>query len=421
MSLIKTTKSAAKIAEAFQSGDAKQMESAWDAFGNEIAESIRADFDLYSQSKDDQVLANRGYRTLTAKETAWYTGIAQALKRAESKQAFIDILGDEHVDDLMPETVIEDVLRYLIETRPLLSKIRFANAGYSTKWIINDSTVQKGSWGTIDSKVTNEIKGALKVLDITQAKYTAFCIIPLDLLDMGPVFLDAFIRAVLAEALGYGLEDAVVNGTGVNMPIGMTKNPNGDFNQSTGYPDKEKVAVASFAPVDYGKLVAKVARTEKGKMRDIQGVVLLVNTIDYLTKVMPATTVLAPEVGGYVRDLFPFPTEVIKSNVVKTGTAVLGVLEDYTLAVGGKRNGAITFDDSVRFLDDVRTFKLIQHAAGRAYDNTSFAVLDISNLDPAYVTVKNVNASAAAAATVETQSDTSETSAVEDAAELPVA
>lgn len=421
MSLIKTTKSAAKIAEAFQSGDAKQMESAWDAFGNEIAESIRADFDLYSQSKDDQVLANRGYRTLTAKETAWYTGIAQALKRAESKQAFIDILGDEHVDDLMPETVIEDVLRYLIETRPLLSKIRFANAGYSTKWIINDSTVQKGSWGTIDSKVTNEIKGALKVLDITQAKYTAFCIIPLDLLDMGPVFLDAFIRAVLAEALGYGLEDAVVNGTGVNMPIGMTKNPNGDFNQSTGYPDKEKVAVTSFAPVDYGKLVAKVACTEKGKMRDIQGVVLLVNTIDYLTKVMPATTVLAPEVGGYVRDLFPFPTEVIKSNVVKTGTAVLGVLEDYTLAVGGKRNGAITFDDSVRFLDDVRTFKLIQHAAGRAYDNTSFAVLDISNLDPAYVTVKNVNASAAAAATVETQSDTSETSAVEDAAELPVA
>lgn len=421
MSLIKTTKSAAKIAEAFQSGDAKQMESAWDAFGNEIAESIRADFDLYSQSKDDQVLANRGYRTLTAKETAWYTGIAQALKRAESKQAFIDILGDEHVDDLMPETVIEDVLRYLIETRPLLSKIRFANAGYSTKWIINDSTVQKGSWGTIDSKVTNEIKGALKVIDITQAKYTAFCVIPLDLLDMGPVFLDAFIRAVLAEALGYGLEDAVVNGTGVNMPIGMTKNPNGDFNQSTGYPDKEKVAVTSFAPVDYGKLVAKVARTEKGKMRDIQGVVLLVNTIDYLTKVMPATTVLAPEVGGYVRDLFPFPTEVIKSNVVKTGTAVLGVLEDYTLAVGGKRNGAITFDDSVRFLDDVRTFKLIQHAAGRAYDNTSFAVLDISNLDPAYVTVKNVNASAAAAATVETQSDTSETSAVEDAAELPVA
>ena len=155
-------------------------------------------------------------------------------------------------------------------------------------------------------------------------------------------------------------------------------------------------------------------------MRDIKGVVLLVNTIDYLTKVMPATTVLAPEVGGYVRDLFPFPTEVIESNVVKTGTAVLGVIDDYTLAVGGKRNGAIIFDDSVHFLDDARTFKLVQHAAGRAYDNTSFAVLDISNLDPAYVTVKNVGA--AAAANVVAQSDTSADRAVDDVAEdLPVA
>lgn len=105
--------------------------------------------------------------------------------------------------------------------------------------------------------------------------------------------------------------------------------------------------------------------------------------------------------------------------MVKTGTAVLGVIDDYTLAVGGKRNGAIIFDDSTNFLDDARTFKLIQHAAGRAYDNTSFEVLDITNLDPAYVTVKNVNA--AAAASVETQSDTSEAHAVEDAAELPVA
>lgn len=421
MSLIKTTKSASKIAEAFQSGDAKQMESAWDAFGNEIAESIRADFDLYSQSKDDQVLANRGYRTLTAKESAWYTGIAQALKGAESKQSFIDILKDENVDDLMPETVIEDVLRYLIETRPLLSKIRFVNAGYSTKWIINDSTVQKGAWGEIDAKITQEIKSALKVLDITQAKYTAFCIIPLDLLDMGPVFLDAFIRAVMAEALGYGLEDAIVNGTGVNMPTGVTKNPNGDFSQSTGYPDKKMVAVTSFAPADYGKLVAKVALTEKGKMRDINSVVLLVNTVDYLTKVMPATTVLAPEVGGYVRDLFPFPTEVIKSNVVKSGTAVLGVIEDYTLAVGGKRNGAIIFDDSVHFLDDARTFKLVQHAAGRAYDNTSFAVLDISNLDPAYVTVKNVNAAAAAASLSDISEDRAVADTAETAEDLPVA
>ena len=80
---------------------------------------------------------------------------------------------------------------------------------------------------------------------------------------------------------------------------------------------------------------------------------------------------------------------MIPCNAVPEGKAVLGILDDYTLAVGGKRNGNIEFDDSVKFLDDARTFKLVQHAAGRAYDDTSFIVLDISDLDPAYITVKN--------------------------------
>ena len=71
-------------------------------------------------------------------------------------------------------------------------------------------------------------------------------------------------------------------------------------------------------------------------------------------------------------------------------------MEDYTRAGGGSRNGNILFDDSVGFIDDTRTFKLVQHAAGRAYDNTSFVVLDISELDPAYITVKNVASSVTA-------------------------
>ena len=106
-----------------------------------------------------------------------------------------------------------------------------------------------------------------------------------------------------------------------------------------------------------------------------------------------------------MNNLFPFPTEVIPCNAVPEGKAVLGILNDYTLAVGGSRNGNIEFDDSIGFLDDTRTFNLIQHAAGRAYDNTSFVVLDISTLDPAYITVKNVAQAA-------TQADAAEGTAV---------
>lgn len=388
MSLLTANKAAAQLAAAFKTQDDAEMEKAWEAFGDEVCEKIRADFADYESAKNDSVLAQRGYRVLTSNEKAWYANVANALKSVDPKQAFIDILTSDDKNDIMPETIIEDVLKYLQETRPLLAKVKFQNAGFSTKWIINDNSVQRGGWGKIDASITDEIEGSLKVLVIEQSKYSAFCIIPLDILDMGPQFLDAFIRATLAEALGLGLEEAIVNGSGVNMPCGMMRNPNGLFNQSTGYPAKTPVKVTSFAPAEYGALVAKVAKTEKGKQRTFGSVGMLCNMSDYLTKIMPATTMLTAN-GGYASNLFPFPTEVIQCNAVPEGKAVLGILDDYTLAVGGKRNGNIEFDDSVKFLDDARTFKLVQHAAGRAYDDTSFIVLDISDLDPAYITVKN--------------------------------
>ena len=394
MTLLTKTSAASQIVAAMNSGDQNEMMQAWEVFGEEVAENIRRDFEQFRETKDNSVLAQRGYRVLTSAEQAWYKNVSAALKSATTKQAFIDILKSDDKDDLMPETIIDDVLRYLVETRPLLSKIRFQNAGFSTKWIINDNSVQRGGWGEIDAKITQEIKGSLKVIDIQQAKYSAFCVVPLDILDMGPQFLDAFVRATMAEALGLGLEEAIVKGTGISMPVGMMKNPNGAFEQSTGYPDKTAIKVTSFAPAEYGPLVARVATTEKGKQRTFSEVVLLCCMKDYLTKVMPATTVLSSNGQGYVNNLFPFPTEPLVCNAVPEGKAVLGIAADYTLAVGGSRNGNIEFDDSIGFLDDTRTFKLVQHAAGRSYDNTSFIVLDISALDPAYITVKNVNAAA---------------------------
>ena len=394
MTLLSKTSAASQIVTAMNSGDQNEMVQAWELFGDEVAEKIRRDFEQFRETKDNSVLAQRGYRVLTTAEQAWYKNVSAALKSATTKQAFIDILKSDDKDDLMPETIIDDVLRYLVETRPLLSKIRFQNAGFSTKWIINDNSVQRGGWGEIDAKIIKEIKGSLKVIDILQAKYSAFCVVPLDILDMGPQFLDAFVRATMAEALGLGLEEAIVKGTGISMPVGMMKNPNGAFEQSTGYPDKTAIKVTSFAPAEYGPLVAKVATTEKGKQRTFSEVVLLCCMKDYLTKVMPATTVLSSNGQGYVNNLFPFPTEPLVCNAVPEGKAVLGIAADYTLAVGGSRNGNIEFDDSIGFLDDTRTFKLVQHAAGRSYDNTSFIVLDISALDPAYITVKNVNAAA---------------------------
>ena len=388
---LKNNKVANQLAEAYQSGDAEAMTAAWEAFGDSVYERVASDFNASNEGKDAAVLAQRGYRTLTQKETKYFSALATALKAAKSKQSFIDILGTDEQDDVMPETTFNDVFKYLAEERPLLKRIRFQNAGYTMKWIINDNTAQRGSWGEIDDKITAEIKGSLKVMDISSAKYSAFCVIPIGLLDMGPQFLDSFIRQVMAEAWALGIEEAIVSGTGVNMPVGLTRNPNSTFSQETGYEKKTPVKIISFAPKEYGETVNRLVKTEKGKNRSFGQVQLLCNQSDYLTKVMPATTALNAS-GQYATNLFPFPTEVIVSNVLQDGEAVLAILDEYTLAAGGNKNGQIEFDDSIGFLDHARTFRFVQYAMGRAYDNTSAILLDISELDPAYITVKSLTA-----------------------------
>ena len=385
------TKAASQaLAVAFQSDDTEAIEKAFNQFGDSIAEQIREDYEVLAESNDRAVMAQRGYRQLTAKEEGFYQKMTSALRSANPKQAFIDMLSEE-TEDVMPETILEDVFKYLAEERPLLQAVRFNYVGYSTKWIINDNSAPKGTWGKIDATITAEIEGALKVIDLTQSKYSCFTVIPLDILDMGPTFLDAFIRATLAEAIAYGIEDAIVNGTGENMPIGLTRNPNSSFSSGTGYEKKTAEKVDNFAPDAYGKLLAKLAKTEKGHTRNFGRVQLIVSPVDYLTKVMPATTALTAD-GMYVRDVFPYPTDVIQSTVVEEGKAVLAVLDDYTFAVGGSRNGVIEYDDSYKFLDDARTFRVVTHAAGRAFDNTSALVLDLSDIQPLYTVIDAVTA-----------------------------
>ena len=139
----------------------------------------------------------------------------------------------------------------------------------------------------------------------------------------------------------------------------------------------------------YGPLVAKMAINEAGKPKSFAEVALVCNLVDYLTKIMPATTVLTAG-GTYARDLFPFPTRVYVDNILETGEAVLFIPGEYHLFMGGQKNGVIEVSEENKFLEDQTVFKIKQHGTGRAADNTSALLLDISGLDPAYITVKEV-------------------------------
>lgn len=377
----------AALQSALQSGNEEEGKKAWGQVIDAITEKVKTDFEMYST--DTNVLAQRGYRQLTSEETEFYQNLAKAGKASDPKQAFTDLIA---TDDGMPETIIEDVYRNLLEEHPLLEKITFQNVKYLTKWLLNDHTRQKAAWGQINGEITQEIESAFKGVEITLLKLTAYAVIPKDMLDLGPSFLDNYIRTILKEALYVALEKAIVSGSGKDEPVGLNRDIHEgvSFSTSTGYPEKTAIQVTNFLPANYGPLVAKLAVTEKGRMRSFDEVLMICNQVDYLNKIMPATTALTTG-GTYARDLFPFPTEVVRSNEVKTGQAILCLPEEYFFGLGESKDGKIEYSDEFKFLQDARTYKIKLHGNGRPYDNTVAIVLDISKLDPAYVTVKTAD------------------------------
>ena len=386
------TNSIQQLMNAMQTNDEQQIQNAWQGFHDSIAEQVRQDFEDVKDSNDSAVLAQRGFRQLTTKETAWYQKFIDAMKSSNPKQAFTTIIGSDEEDALMPETIIEDVYKYLEENHPLLSVIGMRYVGYTTKWVLNDHTAQVAAWGAVNSEITKEITSAFRVIEITQNKLSAYACIQLDMLDLGPVFLDAYIRRCLIEALAKGLEQGVIKGNGLTQPIGLIKDIHEgvSINSGTGYPDKNKEVVTEFTPAAYGALVEKMTATEKGKARIVNRLCMLVNPSDYVAKIQPA--VFRQSIDGQMVNILTTPTTIIQSAELAKGEAVLFIPEEYTMLVGGNRNGVIEYSDEYKFLEDMRYFKIKQFATGRAYDNTSALYLDVSGVKPAYFTVKTIDA-----------------------------
>lgn len=376
---------AEKLMTAMQSGDEAQIQQAWSDFHDSIAESVKADFE---GTLDITVLAQRGVRQLTTQERKFYERMIEAGKSSNPKQAFTDLLTAENG---MPETIIEDVYRDLVEQHPLLSKIQFQNVKYLTSWLLSNGSVETAVWGEINSAITEQIEGSFKSITMTQGKLSAYVLIAKDMLDLGPNFLDTYIRRILRESIAIGLEFGIIKGQGnKGQPVGLIRNTTSSMDQANGLSAKTKEAVTSFEPAEYGALVAKLAKTEKGVTRTFDRVQLICNPVDYLKRIMPATTVLTAN-GTYANNLFPYPTDVIQSTQVAEGEAILCLLSEYFMGVGNSKDGVIEYSDDFKFLEDQRAYKTKLYAYGTPKDNTVALYLDISGLEPVYINVKVAN------------------------------
>ncbi|MGV3152670.1 phage major capsid protein [Sarcina ventriculi] len=376
ISSLKQKDAVVALQNAMAGEDEKAIQEAWLGFQQSIIDVVKQDFE--EAHGNQAILAQRGYRQLTPQETNYYNKLIEAGKSSNPKQTMTDVI------DIMPETIVEDVYKELVEEHPLLEKINFVSVKYLTKWILNDHTVQTAVWGEINSAISEEITSAFKTIEVTQCKLSAFTVIEKDMLDLGPVFLDGYIRMFLKDALLCGLEKGIVDGTGKNQPIGLTRNISEEASIVAGvYPKKEKIEVTSFIPKEYGELLSKLTKNAKGRTRKFDKVLMICNQTDYLKKVMPATTYLNAA-GAYVNNLFPFPTEVTISNYLDDGEAILCLPQEYFMGIGGAKEGVLEYSDDLKFLEDKRVYKIKMYGMGKAYDNTVSLLLDISNLEAAF-------------------------------------
>lgn len=365
----------AEVNDCIKAGDTEKFAAKMVSFVEETEQRLKADYEELKNEKDEAILASRNIFKLTKDEKDFYGKIIESVKNDS---------GVSGITYAMPESIINRIFDDLKKKHPLLDKVDVVNTKYLTKFLVNSGISGTAGWGELCAAVDDEIANGIVFREVTLNKLSAFMVVCLTAIELGEEWLDRFCRETLGEAIALALEDAIINGTGSSMPIGMIKTI-ADYGETQTVPAVTKDAVEVN---DLGVAsLAGIAKTlSNDGAREVGRMIMVVNPADYYSKVIPAIRLMNAE-GKYVEYL-PFPVDIVTSVKMASGKAVFGIGKNYWLGVGLGKDGKLTASDHFKFLDDVRTFKQKVVAGGQPKDNASFVYADISNLAPAYYTVR---------------------------------
>lgn len=376
--------------QALKNNDAAGYSAAFDEMLQRVGADLRGEIEQREeemrQNADAAILAQRGVRQLTSEERKYYTGVIEAMKSANPMQAL------QNPALVLPETTINSVFDELQTRHPLLSRINFRPSGGAVEIVTSSNGYQRAVWGELCAEIVTELLAGFTKINTMLFKLSAFLPVCKAMLDLGPEWLDRFVREVLYEALANGLEYGIVTGTGKNMPIGMDRQVGAGVTVTDGvYPKKTAIALNDLSPQSIGNVLSLMASDADGKTRQVRDVILLVNPADYFAKIMPATTLMAPD-GSYRNDVLPYPMSIIQSAAVPQDEAIIGIAYRYLALAGTAREGRIEYSDHYHFLEDERVYLIKAYANGLPLDNNAFQRLDISDLAPLAYKVTAVDA-----------------------------
>lgn len=350
-----------EIKNALESGDSETFANV--IVKNIIANNAQIQNSLIEEAKsfsvenaDAAVLAQRGFKPLTAEERKYYNEV-------KDKHSF---------DGLeLPKTVFDRVFEDLRKEHPLLEEIAFVNTTGVSEWILRVDDVEAAWWGPLCEEIKKKLDTGFKTIQTTLYKVSAYVPVCKAMLALGPEWLDRYVREILTESIALAMEKAIIAGDGQDEPVGITKklaDVSGGVHQ-----DKEAVTLADFSPESIGTSI--LAPLSKGKS-GLGRLLLVVNSQDYYNKFYSLFNI-QDENGVYHKQNLPFDGIVIESNYMPEGKMAVGEARNYFMGVGSELK--IEHSDEYRFLEQQRVYISYQYANGMPRKDEDFIVFDITN------------------------------------------
>ncbi|MFB4471820.1 phage major capsid protein [Oceanobacillus caeni] len=358
------------FAKATQEGTPEEQTEALNGMLNALAKDVQGDImnQVNTQMSDNNVLQSRGQNVLTSEEMKFFNVVIE-------EGGFKDT-------DTLPKTTQERVFEDLVEAHPLLTHLGIQNLGAVTEFIYSDPE-GAAVWGDLFGDIQGQLNATFRKETISQLKLTAFIPIHNDMLQLGPVWIERYVRTMIVEAMTVGLEKGFVAGNGQSQPIGLLyeKQENGAVVEkaSAGTLTFEpgKTTINELKGVVEKLSIRPVGKDGEEKVRNVSGkVVMVTNPFD--TFGIRANATVQNDSGVYVTNL-PFNPIQTESVFVPKGKVLFFVQGEYIAAVGGAMQ--VNKFDQTLAMQDAQLYIAKQYATGKPKDNYAAQVYDL-NLNP---------------------------------------
>ena len=187
-----------RMNQAIKDNDAEAFSKEFVELCQKIEDNVIEQAKEMIQEQDVNILTQRGVRQLTSKEREYYEKVIEAMRSSDPKQAL------NNVGVVMPETIVDSVFDELRTNHPLLSRLNATTVTGLTRMMMNTNGEQKAAWGKLTGQIIQELTSGFKEVDVTMDKLSAFLPVSKAMLDLGPNWLDEYVRQVLYEALANG-------------------------------------------------------------------------------------------------------------------------------------------------------------------------------------------------------------------------